>query len=212
MVMLAGAFIVVSVRGLQPARGFMRTVSAGTSRTASWQRRRLSLSSARGEVKRGDSEGDFVVENDLSKMSADLGTLADVSIEKDDYLFGDSKTFSDLGIHPALSLSLNNINKHKATTIQAATFATVLSEKDTIIAAETGSGKTLAYLLPIIQKILELEESPEGGAAVEQELEEKQGSPAHGSLWKNGPYKRLVPLHSLSRLSGQNLVMDLSLS
>ena len=123
---------------------------------------------------------EFIVENDLSQMTGDLGKLSEVSMDREHYLFGDCKTFVELGVHEALSLSLENINKHTATAIQAASFETILSERDTVIAAETGSGKTLAYLLPIFQKLLELED--------EEGVEDGEVKPT--SLWKTLPYNR----------------------
>ena len=104
------------------------------------------------------SEARFIVENDLSKMTQDLGGLRDVTIEKDTYLFGEGKIFDELEMHQDLFLSLKALGKEKATSIQALSFQKIISGKDAIIAAETGSGKTLAYLLPLIHQLLVIED------------------------------------------------------
>lgn len=92
---------------------------------------------------------------DETPSIGDMGELQDVTIEKERYLFGDGRMFEDLGVHSDLVRALKSIGKDKATAIQAACFDTIVSGKDTVIAAETGSGKTLAYLLPIMQQLLE---------------------------------------------------------
>ncbi|KAI1006869.1 ATP-dependent rRNA helicase [Podosphaera aphanis] len=46
----------------------------------------------------------------------------------------------------------------KMTPVQASTIPLFLGQKDVVVEAVTGSGKTLAYLIPIIEKLLRLEE------------------------------------------------------
>ncbi|KAF2201744.1 ATP-dependent RNA helicase-like protein dbp7 [Delitschia confertaspora ATCC 74209] len=68
------------------------------------------------------------------------------------------ETFTSLGISPALaSHLLNKMDMKAPTAIQKAAVTQLLKEdSDAFIQAETGSGKTLAYLLPIVQRLMEL--------------------------------------------------------
>lgn len=83
-----------------------------------------------------------------------LGELNDVTVDRESYLFGDGKLFSEIGVDADLSRALSSIGKDRATAIQMSSFETIISGKDTIIAAETGSGKTLAYLIPVVHMML----------------------------------------------------------
>lgn len=67
-------------------------------------------------------------------------------------------TFTSLGISATLATHLLNKMKLKApTAIQKAAVSQLLQDNsDAFIQAETGSGKTLAYLLPIVQKLMEI--------------------------------------------------------
>ncbi|KAJ4989165.1 ATP-dependent RNA helicase DBP7 [Stagonosporopsis vannaccii] len=67
-------------------------------------------------------------------------------------------TFTSLGIAPALATHMLNKMAMKApTAIQKAAIAQLVKDdSDAFIQAETGSGKTLAYLLPIVQRLMEL--------------------------------------------------------
>ena len=78
-----------------------------------------------------------------------------VGMDRDRYLFGKAEDFQKLGVTMDLHKALEAIGKGKATSIQASSFPSIISGKDTVIAAETGSGKTLAYLVPLFHKILE---------------------------------------------------------
>ena len=42
--------------------------------------------------------------------------------------------------------------------MQASTIPQFMGNKDVVVEAVTGSGKTLAYLIPIVEKLLRLEE------------------------------------------------------
>ena len=44
------------------------------------------------------------------------------------------------------------------TPVQASTIPLFLGNKDVVVEAVTGSGKTLAYLIPVVEKLLRLEE------------------------------------------------------
>lgn len=67
-------------------------------------------------------------------------------------------TFTSLGISTTLASHLLNKMELKApTAIQKAAIAQLVKDdSDAFIQAETGSGKTLAYLLPIVQRLMEL--------------------------------------------------------
>ena len=71
-------------------------------------------------------------------------------------------TFTSLGLSPYLSTHLiQNLNLTSPTAIQKAAITQLLREdSDAFIQAETGSGKTLAYLLPILQRIMDLSIPP----------------------------------------------------
>jgi len=67
-------------------------------------------------------------------------------------------TFTSLGISTTLaSHLLNKMDLKAPTAIQKAAVSQLLKDdSDAFIQAETGSGKTLAYLLPIVQRLMEL--------------------------------------------------------
>lgn len=67
-------------------------------------------------------------------------------------------TFTSLGISTSLAAHLlNKMNLKAPTAIQKAAISQLVRDgSDAFIQAETGSGKTLAYLLPIVQKLMEL--------------------------------------------------------
>jgi ATP-dependent helicase YprA (DUF1998 family) len=87
-----------------------------------------------------------------------LGNLNDPKLDLDTFLFGDRVTFSSCGVGPDLQSALEATGKFNPTSIQAKTFGSISSGRDTIIGAETGSGKTLSYLIPIIQRLIEEEQ------------------------------------------------------
>ena len=67
-------------------------------------------------------------------------------------------TFTDLGLSPTLAAHLmTKMELKNPTAIQKSAISQLLKEQcDAFIQAETGSGKTLAYLLPIVQRIMDL--------------------------------------------------------
>ncbi|KAL1605642.1 ATP-dependent RNA helicase dbp7 [Nothophoma quercina] len=68
------------------------------------------------------------------------------------------ESFTSLGISPALAAHmLRKMGMKAPTAIQKAAIAQLVKDdSDAFIQAETGSGKTLAYLLPIVQRLMEL--------------------------------------------------------
>lgn len=53
---------------------------------------------------------------------------------------------------------MSSMGYKRMTPVQASTIPLFLGNKDVVVEAVTGSGKTLSYVLPVIQKILRLEE------------------------------------------------------
>ncbi|KAL4919847.1 ATP-dependent RNA helicase dbp7 [Aspergillus aurantiobrunneus] len=76
-------------------------------------------------------------------------------------------TFTNLGLSPTLAAHLLTKMELKApTAIQKASMLQLLKEEaDAFIQAETGSGKTLAYLLPLVQRIMDLSRAKNDGDA-----------------------------------------------
>ena len=66
----------------------------------------------------------------------------------------DDRTFSDIGVCPALCQAVNRLKWEHPTKIQAATIPQALRGENVAGMAETGSGKTGAYLIPVIQRLL----------------------------------------------------------
>ena len=64
-------------------------------------------------------------------------------------------------LHPALARAVVNIGLRAPTEIQQLSLGKNVSKtwRDSLLLAETGAGKTLAYLLPILHRLKEIEES-----------------------------------------------------
>ncbi|KAL4931634.1 putative ATP-dependent RNA helicase [Aspergillus undulatus] len=74
-------------------------------------------------------------------------------------------TFTNLGLSPTLAAHLlTKLELKNPTAIQKASISQLLKEEaDAFIQAETGSGKTLAYLLPLVQRIMDLSKAKKEG-------------------------------------------------
>jgi len=59
-----------------------------------------------------------------------------------------------------LQLALDALPFTTTTAVQDLVIPAALAGKDLVVSAETGSGKTLAYLVPLVQRLLALPESP----------------------------------------------------
>lgn len=66
---------------------------------------------------------------------------------------GDTRTFTEMGVHPSLVKALHTLNIHTPTPIQHACLNEIMSGRDCIASAKTGSGKTIAFGLPILQHL-----------------------------------------------------------
>jgi ATP-dependent RNA helicase DDX55/SPB4 len=67
-------------------------------------------------------------------------------------------------LNPALSQwiidAIASMNFTRMTPVQASTIPLFMTHKDVVVEAVTGSGKTLSFLIPIVERILRLEEPP----------------------------------------------------
>lgn len=71
----------------------------------------------------------------------------------------ETKTFGDLGLIDQLCEACEHLNYKKATPIQAQSIPIALQGRDIIGLAETGSGKTAAFVLPILQALMEKQQT-----------------------------------------------------
>lgn len=85
-------------------------------------------------------------------------------------------TFTSLGLSPVLATHLfSKLSLTSPTAIQKSAISQLLAEdSDAFIQAETGSGKTLAYLLPIVQRIMQLSPPPSEPDPTSSEPRRKQ--------------------------------------
>lgn len=74
--------------------------------------------------------------------------------------------FSEFDLHPRLVSTLESHNIEKATPIQEKVIPEAQSGSDLLIDAQTGSGKTFAYLLPLFQRLIELQGPPQSLALI----------------------------------------------
>ncbi len=65
--------------------------------------------------------------------------------------------FTQFKLHPRLQASLQDLNFEKLTPVQASLVPRAMSGGDLLVSARTGSGKTLAFLVPTVNRILQLE-------------------------------------------------------
>lgn len=84
-------------------------------------------------------------------------------------------------LHPTLCAGLHSMGYAHPTPIQSASLpAAILGRRDIVGAAPTGSGKTLSYGLPILQRLLEGDDPPEGVASEEGAAKEGGKGSAEG--------------------------------
>ena len=93
--------------------------------------------------------------------------------------------FSELNLHPLLLEAITNSGYTETTTVQAQSIPLGLAGHDLMVSAATGSGKTAAFLLPALQKMLDLvETNPDvfAGAAAKPPVvrQDAQGRPQRG--------------------------------
>lgn len=66
------------------------------------------------------------------------------------------QNFSELPISPYLKERISSTGFSVPTAVQAAAIPPALEGKDVLATAQTGTGKTLAFLIPVIEKLLQL--------------------------------------------------------
>jgi len=72
--------------------------------------------------------------------------------------FFSQKSFKDIGIsQEVLGGALKELNINRPSKIQAMSFSEILHGSTCIVADQTGSGKTLSFLLPLIQRVIDLQ-------------------------------------------------------
>jgi ATP-dependent RNA helicase DeaD len=74
---------------------------------------------------------------------------------------GEMKTFSDLGLEPAVLKALKDVGYENPSAIQAATIPLLLEGRDVVGLAQTGTGKTAAFALPILSRLDLSQKSPQ---------------------------------------------------
>ncbi len=67
--------------------------------------------------------------------------------------------FSDLSLNKSILKALTELRYHTATLVQQKAIPEILSKKDVIVSAQTGTGKTAAFSLPIIEGLIEGQDS-----------------------------------------------------
>ena len=70
-------------------------------------------------------------------------------------------TFMGFDLDPKLIEHLKNLGFKHPTNVQHDTLSPILNGRNVLIASETGNGKTLAFLVPTIQKIMNVKDSPD---------------------------------------------------
>jgi ATP-dependent RNA helicase RhlE len=70
--------------------------------------------------------------------------------------------FTELDLHPQLLRGIEDRGFVRTTPIQSAAIPLVLQGADLIGCAQTGTGKTAAFLVPIIERLLSVEDRPDG--------------------------------------------------
>ncbi|MEQ1738844.1 MAG: DEAD/DEAH box helicase [Methyloglobulus sp.] len=71
-------------------------------------------------------------------------------------------SFSEFRLDNRLLLAIEKIGYETPTPVQQQAIPPTLTHRDCLVSAETGSGKTAAYLLPSLQKLLDLPAKPLG--------------------------------------------------
>src|ERR1700712_461311 len=70
-------------------------------------------------------------------------------------------SFDDLGLHPDVKLSLDEMGYFLPTAVQTAVYRPVSEGKDLLVQSRTGTGKTTAFGLPTVSKIIPTHRAPQ---------------------------------------------------
>lgn len=90
------------------------------------------------------------------KISSSPPPVAPSTIDSSAAFFYSKKDFKDIGLTETMTGVLSSLGLSAPSKIQAISYNTVLTGEHCMIADQTGSGKTLAYLMPTIQRMVEL--------------------------------------------------------
>ncbi|CAN1151299.1 DEAD-box ATP-dependent RNA helicase 22 [Linum perenne] len=71
----------------------------------------------------------------------------------DTFFADESVSWTALGLSETIAKALTDVGFQRPSLVQAESIPSILSGKDSVIAAETGSGKTHSYLVPLIHKL-----------------------------------------------------------
>jgi ATP-dependent RNA helicase RhlE len=74
--------------------------------------------------------------------------------------------FKELKLNKSILKAITERNYHSPTLVQEQTIPLVLGKKDVIVSAQTGTGKTAAYALPILQLLLDKQDSTKKGKKI----------------------------------------------
>ncbi|MEZ4359495.1 MAG: DEAD/DEAH box helicase [Kofleriaceae bacterium] len=70
-------------------------------------------------------------------------------------------TFDDLGLHPDIRTALDDMGYFRPTPVQATVFRPVAEGKDLLVQSRTGTGKTAAFGLPLLNRLVPAETTPQ---------------------------------------------------
>ena len=83
-------------------------------------------------------------------------SMATITGDNQQSFFFSQKAFGAIGLSDIMSGVTQSLSLERPSKIQALSFGEVYAGRTCIIADQTGSGKTLAYLLPTVQRMVEL--------------------------------------------------------
>ena len=93
-----------------------------------------------------------------SRFSSQIPLSLTSSTPNERSFFFSQKPYSDVGLSgKVMDGVLTYLNIDRPSKIQALSYNEIYSGSNCIVADQTGSGKTLAYLLPLMQRIMELQ-------------------------------------------------------
>ncbi len=108
--------------------------------------------------------------------------------------------FENLDLHPSILRGVRELGFNELTPIQEQAIPPILNGRDVIGLAQTGTGKTAAFVLPILQKLIELPRRQINAAIISptRELSEQ----THDTIMKLGKY---TGIQSIALYGGTNI-------
>lgn len=104
----------------------------------------------------GDEEDDEEEDGDGGRGRGRVGGREAAERLADDFFFS-RKAFDEIGASVEAQAALQSLGISRPSKIQNIAYPHVLAGTSCILAEQTGSGKTLAYLLPLLQRLRQLE-------------------------------------------------------